>query len=396
MKRAKLVSILLSLALVLGLCPVGDTVSAATVKLNRKTVTVKKGKSITLKVRNAKKKAKWSVKTGKKYIRLKAKKKASVKVLGVKKGTARVQCKVGKKKLVCKVKVKDAGVNKTPTITPKVTVSPVVSETPMVSPAPTASSEPTTSPIPTWVPCPTHEPTEDRLMEEPAKYKELPSKNPDGTGVWHPDGHIRYYFFGTDIMRGELEIRILNTNVISEDATWSMDVSEKQNGSVMAWMADTDGDGTVEMNIGQQGGVVANPNSSYLFCDVKSVEGLENLYTTDVTDMSYMFMGCGRIDLEELDLGDHFDTSKTENVAYMFLYCGYWDLKKLRLGKYFDVSHIVDEEKYKCMFMLTASGAGYYHYYVNGDKMKKWMLDHEDGLVFNYSFSPVEGIIVES
>ena len=395
MKRAKLVSILLSLALVLGLCPVGDTVSAATVKLNRKTVTVKKGKSITLKVRNAKKKAKWSVKTGKKYIRLKAKKKASVKVLGVKKGTARVQCKVGKKKLVCKVKVKDAGVNKTPTITPKVTVSPVISETPMVSQAPTASSEPTTSPIPTWVPCPTHEPTEDRLMEEPAKYKKLPSKDLEGNAIWYLNGNTRYYFFGTEILRENLDIRIMDTNVVSENATWSMDVSEKQNGSVMAWMADTDGDGIVEMNIGQQGGVVANPNSSYLFCDVKSVEGFENLFTTDVTDMSYMFMGCGRMDLEELDLGDHFDTGKVENVKYMFRYCGYWKLKKLRLGKYFNVSSITDKEKCFGMFDKGVPSAFYdYSCYVSCVEMKNWLLKEDDPLYL--CTDNMKEVIVES
>ncbi len=74
-------------------------------KLSTKSVSLTVGKTKTLKVKNTKKKARWSIKSGKKYIKLKAKKKASVKLVGVKKGTAKVQCKIGKKILVCKVKV---------------------------------------------------------------------------------------------------------------------------------------------------------------------------------------------------------------------------------------------------------------------------------------------------
>ena len=44
--------------------------------------------------------------SGKKNIRLTAKKKTSVKVKAVKAGKAKISCKIGKKKLVCKVSVK--------------------------------------------------------------------------------------------------------------------------------------------------------------------------------------------------------------------------------------------------------------------------------------------------
>ena len=60
----------------------------------------------------------------------------------------------------------------------------------------------------------------------------------------------------------------------------------------MAWYTDVDNDGLYEMTVGQDGGVVANPNSSYLFADMSWITGLENLYTTGVTDMSYTFHGC--------------------------------------------------------------------------------------------------------
>ena len=77
-------------------------------KLSSKKLTLKKGQTKTLKVKNAQKKIKWSIASGKKYIKLKSKKKASVKVVGKKAGKAKVQAK-GKKKLICKVTVQGAG-----------------------------------------------------------------------------------------------------------------------------------------------------------------------------------------------------------------------------------------------------------------------------------------------
>ena len=77
-------------------------------KLSSKKLTLKKGQTKTLKVKNAKKKIKWSIVSGKKYIKLKSKKKASVKIVGKKAGKAKVQAQ-GKKKLICKVTVQGAG-----------------------------------------------------------------------------------------------------------------------------------------------------------------------------------------------------------------------------------------------------------------------------------------------
>lgn len=77
-------------------------------KLSSKKLTLKKGQTKTLKVKNAQKKIKWSIVSGKKYIKLKSKKKASVKIVGKKAGKAKVQAK-GKKKLICKVTVQGAG-----------------------------------------------------------------------------------------------------------------------------------------------------------------------------------------------------------------------------------------------------------------------------------------------
>ena len=157
MKSKKLVSVLMMLTLILSQVFMSDVTCAAKIKLTKKQMTLQKGKTAVLKVKTQKPKAKWSIKSGKKCIRLSSRKKSSVKVKGIKKGTAKIQCKIGKKRWFCRVKVID---------TPK-TVEPT--RTPQASAVPTT---PTTEP--TLTPCPTHIPTEDRLMAEPQKKMELP------------------------------------------------------------------------------------------------------------------------------------------------------------------------------------------------------------------------------
>lgn len=84
----------------------GSIRADAKVKLSTKTANLEVGKSKTIKVKGTKKKAKWSIVSGKKIIKISNKKKASVKITGKKAGTAKVQAKIGKKKLVCKITVK--------------------------------------------------------------------------------------------------------------------------------------------------------------------------------------------------------------------------------------------------------------------------------------------------
>ena len=88
------------------LSPAEPAAAAKKVKFNVKTLSLTVGKKKTLKIKNAKKKAKWSIKSGKAKIKLQKKKKASVVVAAKKAGSAKVQAKVGKKKYVCKVVVK--------------------------------------------------------------------------------------------------------------------------------------------------------------------------------------------------------------------------------------------------------------------------------------------------
>ncbi len=60
--------------------------------------------------------------------------------------------------------------------------------------------------------------------------------------------------------------------------------------------------------------VYATPRYEYM----ASIEGMENLVTDEVTDMSYMFGNCTA--LESIDLS-HFNTSSVTNMEGMFLYC---------------------------------------------------------------------------
>ena len=88
------------------LSPAEPAAAAKKVKFNVKKLSLTVGKKKTLKIKNVKKKAKWSIKSGNDKIKLQKKKKASVVVAAKKAGSAKVQAKVGKKKYVCKVVVK--------------------------------------------------------------------------------------------------------------------------------------------------------------------------------------------------------------------------------------------------------------------------------------------------
>ena len=339
--RTKNIAMILTLALTAGLCQTAAPSQAATPKLSAKKLTMKVGKTAALKVKKTSKKTKWSIVSGKKNIRLTAKKKTSVKVKAVKAGKAKISCKIGKKKLVCKVTVYGPI---PPCVIPTQSPTVTASATPTATVAPT--STPTQTPEVTKVPIRTHEPTENRIMAEPAKYTELPSEDENGLPISRYYTNKRYYFFGTDVMRKDIEeLTFSSSDKVPEEAVQSFDLSEKQNKSVvMAWYTDKDKNGLYEMTIGQDKGVVANSNSAYLCCDVGQVDGIENLYTTGVKDMSYMFFqyrADAPFEKAELDLGDNFDTSAVENMDGMFWYTSHmFSAITLRLGKAFQFDNV--------------------------------------------------------
>lgn len=119
MRKKNLVTAVLVASMLVGSLGVTSTPAEAKskIKLSTTRVSLNGGASKTIKIKGTKKKVKWSVVSGKKNIKLKNKKKTSVKVVGVKRGTAKVQAKLGKKKYICRVTVRKSTPAKTITIT---------------------------------------------------------------------------------------------------------------------------------------------------------------------------------------------------------------------------------------------------------------------------------------
>ena len=111
--------------------------AAAKPKLNRTKVTLSVGKSVTLKVKRAKKKVKWS--TSNKKI---AKVTAKGKVRAVAPGTAKITAKTGRVKLVCKVTVKSKAEPGTPGTAPTASATAPSAKPGATSPAAGVSARP--------------------------------------------------------------------------------------------------------------------------------------------------------------------------------------------------------------------------------------------------------------
>lgn len=78
--------------------------AAAKISLSQSKITLEAGKSTTIKVKNTGKKVSWKILSGKKNISIKGGKK-SVKITGKNAGKAKLQAKVGNKKLACHITV---------------------------------------------------------------------------------------------------------------------------------------------------------------------------------------------------------------------------------------------------------------------------------------------------
>ena len=178
----------------------------------------------------------------------------------------------------------------------------------------------------------------------------------------------RNYVFGRKIDRKQITTIYFRNKKenIGEDA-W--DVSEKQNGSIMAWTEKRQ-DGLLDLYIAADGNIMANRNCSYLFFNYgrlknifgleffrtdqtenmrmmflssRSLENLDVSYfsTSQVTNMSSMFLGCSG--LKSLDVS-HFFTGQVTDMSYMFCDCN--SLKSLDVS-HFSTSQVKDME---CMF----------------------------------------------
>ncbi len=185
MKRS--LSLVVAGALMLGVVT-PNVDAAAKLKLSKKKVTVEVGKKTVLKVKNTKKKAKWSIKSGKKVISLAKKKKTSVTIVGKKAGKAVVQAKIGKKKLSCKVTVKATTTNAvaTPTASAVSTTTPVATTTPVTTPTATPATTPSVTTEPTSTPVVTAVPTTTPIVTVAPTMTPEPTETPEPTPIPDP------------------------------------------------------------------------------------------------------------------------------------------------------------------------------------------------------------------
>lgn len=126
------------------------------------------------------------------------------------------------------------------------------------------------------------------------------------------------HLLGTDIACEDIiSITSLDTIMAKPEKYW--DVSEEKNDSVTAWaVKKMDG---YDFYIAGEGGVSGGLSCMYLFQDCVNLQQIEfnNCFdTSQVTDMRFMFSGCGS--LINLDV-TNFDTSKVTNMRAMFNEC---------------------------------------------------------------------------
>ena len=110
---------------------------------------------------------------------------------------------------------------------------------------------------------------------------------------------------------------LLFTDEKPADGVTLTDVSAEQDMGVVGYL-----DGTTYKVSTRRTGIMpqANDNSSYMFSGSSLTNiDLNNLYTNNVTDMSYMFADCSN--LVNIVFGDDFSTDNVAYMSYMFSNC---------------------------------------------------------------------------
>lgn len=126
-------------------------------------------------------------------------------------------------------------------------------------------------------------------------------------------------FFNGPIARNKIKKITFYDTLNVEGYSNNFDISEDSSGKVLAWYK-TDSNGYYELAIGQDGGVIANPNMSFYFAKMPVLEeiNLEKLDTFGVTNMANLFYGASS--LKKADLSN-FDTGNVTNISRMFYNC---------------------------------------------------------------------------
>lgn len=154
---------------------------------------------------------------------------------------------------------------------------------------------------------------------------------PDDSGIG-----MEYPVLGSEYQRKSItSVTFLDTLANMPEDSW--DVSEAENGTVMAWVK-RDGD-LYQLYIAGEGGVSAGRSCRDLFagyCKMEWISFGNSFHTNAVEDMGYMFSHC-RI-LTELDLNS-FDTANVQDMSGMFINC--LRLTELNVSS-FDTDKVLD------------------------------------------------------
>lgn len=213
-------------------------------------------------------------------------------------------------------------------------------------------------------------------------------------------------------------IEFVSNKEVPTHALGFWDVSNNNNNSVIAWYETSDTENMYKVTIGQNAGVIANNDSSYLFSNLPNLKtinfnnfntrfvtnmsymfnnigilsdtvnliGIETLDTSGVINMSYMFAGVNKTDLN-LDLSS-WNISNVTDLSYMFsntnlstINLNNWDINKIKnMNNMFDTAifNILKLEKWdiptstkELMFNNISSTS---EIFINNDNLKTWIL----------------------
>ena len=143
--------------------------------------------------------------------------------------------------------------------------------------------------------------------------------------------------------------------IIPESATESWDISEKQNGNVIAYVEDDGtGSGTYKLTLGGEGKIIANYDMSLYFNSFSKCDTIDLTYLdTSLTEkMNYMFGGLSKNEaLSEIIFGSSFNTFNVESMSMMF--ANLTKITELDLS-HFDTSNVVNmQAMFWCCYELT-------------------------------------------
>ena len=131
-----------------------------------------------------------------------------------------------------------------------------------------------------------------------------------------------------------------------KDFAYKFDVSDDQNKRIYAYLVPNKDDSAFyDLHIQADGIIYANQDASryfYLMSALESINSLEGLDTSNVTDMNNMFYGAGYSSKSlSLDLSS-FDTSKVTNMSSMFQMAGASSSNLVLDLSNFDTSNVTD------------------------------------------------------